>query len=252
MTTVTLRHTWMWNPLIFLVPADQPIRNRWSATPNLVNHHNLTLLCDSDCLPICIFRTERSNFATFRHGHPSRASPRVPGYLKHLVCGLYAPEPIVSCYRRAQRARNVPHRWTEHHQRIQAALRSCSWITVTSQHILLCQLVWFFTLSGSFMGKDEDPWWGFFAMKYMNRKTQFSVKSFDVLFGTFSNRFSHSIQIDKSSCTQLPARSGCFCLLTELVHWSCSSKLMCPLINLALQGMVVEGELPVKFWLYCF
>ena len=74
---------------------------------------------------------------------------------------------------------------------------------------------------------------GFSAMKHMNWKT-------------------HSFQIAKSSCTQLPARSGCFWLLAELVHWSFSSKDMCPLINLAFQGMVVEVELTAKFYLYCF
>ena len=74
---------------------------------------------------------------------------------------------------------------------------------------------------------------GFSAMKHMNWKT-------------------HSFQIAKSSCTQLPARSGCFWLLAELVHWSFSSKDMCPLINLAFQGMVVEIELTAKFYLYCF
>ena len=53
------------------------------------------LPCDSDCLPICLFKLEQSSYATFRHGHPSRASHRVPVPLKHLAWGLHAPEPIV-------------------------------------------------------------------------------------------------------------------------------------------------------------
>ena len=42
-------------------------------------------------------------------------------------------------------------------QRIQIPLRSCFWITGTSQNILPRQLVWVFTLSGSFMSTGEDP-----------------------------------------------------------------------------------------------
>ena len=112
--------------------------------------------------------------------------------------------------------------------------------------------------------------------------TQLSAKPLGRLFWTLSSTFSHWIQIGKSSIlvpsasfrykrkakdyllkllrgrvckssfTQLPARSECFYLLAELVHWSCSSKFMCLLINLAFQGMVVEVQLPAKFCLYCF
>ena len=84
------------------------------------------------------------------------------------------------------------------------SLRSCSRITGPSQHILPCQLVWVFTLSGSFMGTDEDPWLGFFAMKHKHWKTQLSATSSDGLFRTLSSRFSYCTQIDKNSCTQLP------------------------------------------------
>ena len=118
-------------------------------------------------------------------------------------------------------------------QRIQVPLRSCSWITGI-EHILLCQLVWVFTLSESFMGTDEDP-------------CQDSLQ-----WSTWTERLTHCIQIDKNSYTQLPSRSRCFWLLAEPVHWSCSSKYMCPLINFAFQGVVVEVELTAKFCLYCF
>ena len=73
--------------------ADQGVGGQ--TTTKLVRHHNLTLLCNINCLPICIFKPERSDYATFRHGHPSRASHRVSGPLKHPYWGLHGPEPIV-------------------------------------------------------------------------------------------------------------------------------------------------------------
>ena len=71
------------------------------------------------------------------------------------------------------------------------------------------------------------------------------------LFPTYSlTAFRHILSL--SSGTQLPAIYICFWYLAELVQWSCGWKFMCPLINLAFQGMVVEVELTAKFCLYCF
>ena len=76
------------------------------------------------------------------------------------------------------------------------------------------------------------------------------------IFGwTFLDSFQHILPLysdwqeffHSASC-----QIWCFWLLAELVHWSCSSKFMCPLINLASQGMVVEVELTAKLCLYCF
>ena len=119
-----------------------------------------------------------------------------------------------------------------------------SWINGTLQYILPCQLVWIFTLSGSFIGTDEDTYqdsqqWSTWTERLISRlhlRMDF--------FGLFPT--------DKCSCTQFPDRSRCFCLLAELVHWSCSSKFMYPLMNFVYQGMVVKVELTAKFCLYCF
>ena len=198
---------------------------------------------DCDFLLICIFQPEQSNYITFRHGHPSCTSHRVPGPLRHLAWGLYAPEPIVL-------AIDVPRE-----QKVCLIAK----LSIIKEFRFLFDLVLgspahvFFALSESFMGTDEDPWSGFSVMKHINWKTQPSAKSLDGLFLTLSNRFSHWIQTDKSFRTQLPARSRFFCLFAELFHWSCSSKIMCPLINLAFSRdgcwSWTSGEiLPVLLW----
>ena len=76
------------------------------------------------------------------------------------------------------------------------------------------------------------------------------------IFGwTFLDSFQHILPLHSDWQEFFHSAScqiWCFWLLAELVHWSCSSKLMCPLINLASQGMVVEVELTAKLCLYCF
>ena len=84
----------MWSPLMFLASADQLIREL-VVKPFQNLHYTLMLLYDSDCLSICIFKPEWSDYATFKHGCTSCASQRVPGPLKHLPWGLYVSEPIV-------------------------------------------------------------------------------------------------------------------------------------------------------------
>ena len=45
----------------------------------LVQHINITLLCDSDCLLVCAFKPKRSDYSMFSDGHPGRAFHRVKG-----------------------------------------------------------------------------------------------------------------------------------------------------------------------------
>ena len=222
---------------MFLAPADQSIREL-VATPKLVKHHSLTLLCDSDCLPICIFKPEWSDYATFRHGHPSRASQKVSGPLKHLARSLYAPEPIVLAIDvpREQKVCLIaePNIIKEFRFLLNLVLGS------PAHHNTFCHVLWIFTLSGSFMGTDEDPWSGFSAMKRLNWKSHIFGWTF---LDSFQQILSLSFHSEKIRWGWV-CRYECFYLLAELVPWSCSSKFICPLINLAFQGMFVEVELP--------
>ena len=118
-------------------------------------------------------------------------------------------------------------------QIIQVPLRSCFWITGTSQHILPCQLVWVFTLSESFMGTHEDPCEDYLEWStWSERPSAFRLTRVLVL----------------SFLPDLGVLASCWACSLIL----CSSKYMCPLINLAFQGMDVEVELTAKFCLYCF
>ena len=87
---------WMRRQLVFAVPADQPIRESmvepfyrhvgcmWSlpilldplhisihtltcsmCSPELVQHINITFLCDCDCLHICVFKPKRPDYSMF-------------------------------------------------------------------------------------------------------------------------------------------------------------------------------------------
>ena len=71
-------------------------------------------------------------------------------------------------------------------------------------------------------------------------------RDFFRLFPTIS----HCIHIVRVSCSQLPARSGIFCLLVEVVYWPCGLKFVYPMINWAFLRIVVK--LPAKFYLYSF
>ena len=67
------------------------------------------------------------------------------------------------------------------------------------------------------------------------------------LFRTPSDRISHRIQIVRRSCSQLPARSGIFCLLVEFVYWPCGLKFGSLTINWALLGIIVKLNFPRNF-----
>ena len=62
-----------------------------------------------------------------------------------------------------------------------------------------------------------------------------------IFFRTPSDKISHRIHIVRISCSQLPARSGIFCLLVEVVYWPCG------LINLFFSGDNCHVKLPAKF-----
>ena len=69
------------------------------------------------------------------------------------------------------------------------------------------------------------------------------TKSFGIsLEGLFRtpDRISHRIHIVRTSCSQLPARSGIFCILVEVIYWPCGLKFVYPAINLAFLGMILK------------
>ena len=68
-------------------------------------------------------------------------------------------------------------------------------------------------------------------------------------FGGTSDGISHHIHIVGTSCSQLPARSGIFCPLVEVVYWPSRLKFVYPTINLAFLGIIVNVKLHVKFCL---
>ena len=78
------------------------------------------------------------------------------------------------------------------------------------------------------------------------------------VFGwTFSDSFreewiSHRIHIVTISCSQLPARSGIFCLLVEIAYWPWAWKFVYTAINLAFWGIIVKVKLLAKFFLHGF
>ena len=77
-------------------------------------------------------------------------------------------------------------------------------------------------------------------------------RSLEGLFRTPPERISHCIHIVKTSCSQLPARSGIFCLLVEILYWPCGLKSVYPMINLAFMRIIVKVKLSVKFCLHGF
>ena len=84
-------------------------------------------------------------------------------------------------------------------------------------------------------------------MQWSTWKTRFLETSLEGLFWTPSNRISYCTNIVKTSCSQLPARFGIFCLLVEIIYWPCSLKFVYPMINLAFLGIIVKVKLTAKF-----
>ena len=65
------------------------------------------------------------------------------------------------------------------------------------------------------------------------------------LFQTPSDRISHRIHIVRTSCSQLPARSGIFCPLVKVVYWPYGFRFVYQTINLSLPEIFVK--LSAKF-----
>lgn len=210
----------MWSCLILLEPLHISIHATTcpKTRPELVEHHNVMLLCDGDYLLVCVFKPKRFNYAMFWDGHPGHAFYRVLGPLKHLLWGLCAPEHIVLATD-AHRARSVLRRWTKH-QESQDPLRSCSRTTGTSQHVLPCQMLWVYAWSGSCMGTAEDSWSWFFALTHVKDP----VLGY-VIGWTFSGSFQQNLS-PHSHCQEILQSASCqnwvflpSCLDCLLILW---------------------------------
>ena len=103
--------------------------------------------------------------------------------------------------------------------------------------------------SGFCMGSAKNPSLSFFATMHVKDQVLGNV------FGrTFSDSFrqNHHIHIVRTSCSQLPARSGIFCHLVGVVYWLNGLKFAYPMINLAFMGIIVKVKLAAKFCLHSF
>ena len=78
-------------------------------------------------------------------------------------------------------------------------------------------------------------------------KTKFLGTSSEGLFRTPSERISHCIHLVRTPCSQLPARSGIFCLFVEVVYRSCGLKFVYRTINLFFYWILVKVKFPAKF-----
>ena len=83
----------MWSCHILLEPLHIfiPITTSSKYPPELVQLINITLLCDRDCLLVCLFKPKRSDYSMFWYGHLGSAFHKVQGLLKHLICTFYSP-----------------------------------------------------------------------------------------------------------------------------------------------------------------
>jgi len=272
---------WIRRPLRFAAPADQPIRESvvqplhrdigcmWSCPilleplhisihattcpkypPELVEHRNVTLLCDSDCILVCVFKPKWSDYAMLGDGHPGRTFHRLQGPLKHLVWGLCAPEHIVL-------AIDMPTEQkvcfvTEPNIIKKVRVLFDLVLEPPAHHNTFCHVSWC-----EFM-LDLDPVWVKMnildqdSLHWWTWNTQLLASSSDGLFRTPSDRISHRIHTVRRSYSQLPARFGWICLLVDVVDWSCGFKFVNPTINLAFLGIIVEVELPAIFGLHRF
>ena len=84
------------------------------------------------------------------------------------------------------------------------------------------------------MGTAENRSLRFFAA--MDMKDQVLGNIFGGIFSDSSHRIFHRIHIVRKSCSQLPARSGIFCLFVEAVYSPCGLKFVYSTINLFFSG----------------
>ena len=83
-------------------------------------------------------------------------------------------------------------------------------------------------------------------------KTKFLGTSSEGCFRTLSDRISHRFHIVRTSCSQLPGKSGIIYFFVEVVYWLCGLKFVYSMINLAFLGIIVKLKLPAKFCLHSF
>ena len=105
--------------------------------------------------------------------------------------------------------------------------------------------LWVHAWSRFCLGIAEDPSLSFFAT--MQMKDHFLG---NVFWETFSDSFRHNlsgIHVFRASCSQLPARSGIFSLLVEVVYWTFGLKFQYPTLNLSFLGIIVKVKLPPNF-----
>ena len=114
--------------------------------------------------------------------------------------------------------------------------------------------------------------WRSFAMMYVKDQVLWNVFG-----GTFSNSFRQNLSLhphcqdvfQSTSCQiwdflpscwgclltlwlEIPARSGIFCLLVEVIYWPCGLKFVYPMINLAFLGIIIKVKFSTKFCLHSF
>ena len=84
---------YMWSCLFLLEQLHISIHTMSCSmcSPELVQHINVTLFCDSDCLLIYIFKPKQSDYSIFQDGHPGRAFHSVQRPLKYLIWGFCTP-----------------------------------------------------------------------------------------------------------------------------------------------------------------
>ena len=78
------------------------------------------------------------------------------------------------------------------------------------------------------------------TLSYCARKRPSSWERLRMDFQTPSDRISHCIHIDKTSCSQFFVPSGIFCRLVVVVYWPCDLKFVYPMINLFFLGIILK------------
>ena len=107
-----------------------------------------------------------------------------------------------------------------------------------SAGVILC-LIW------SLYGYSWISFFFKYSLQRCTWKTMFFGTSSEILFRTLSHIF-------RTPSSQLPARSGIFCLLLKVVYLSRDLKFGYPAINLTFLGIIIKVKLPVKFYLHSF
>ena len=246
----------MWRLLWFTAPTDQSIRKSmveslrhdigciWSCSIVLKLLH-ISIQTTIQTL-VCVFKLKRFDYSMHWDGYSARAFHRVQGPLKHLVWGFcilvhtliaidMSTEPEV-CFVAELSIDEVRN------------LFNLVWTTGSSQNVFHVRLCEFMLDLDSVWVQLKILLWD--SLQRCMWKTRFLGTFSERLFRTSSGRISHRIHSIGTSCSQLPARSGIFYLLIEVVYWPCDLKFVYPTINLTFLGIIVK--LPAKFCLHSF